>query len=77
MNSKPTTARQTAEYKLLCEGFKEWLMLLQYSPLGIPAHTSAVKYFFVYQEMNGKTSLQQLQSTDANNFIVYLQTKTG
>ncbi len=73
---KKAIALQSAEYKLLLTGFTEWLTLLNYSPLSIPGLTRAVKDFFEYQEAIGKLSLEQLQATDANEFIELLQAKS-
>jgi len=68
---------QSAEYILLLAGFKEWLQLLNYSPLGIPGLGANLRNFLQYQEQTGKTELRQLEATDANNFIGYLQNATG
>lgn len=67
----------SSEYKLLLQSFTEWLGLLGYSPLSIPAHTISVKDFLLYQEQAGKLLLEQLTATDANNFIEHLQNKIG
>jgi site-specific recombinase XerD len=74
---KKAIALHSAEYKLLLQGFTEWLILLNYSQFSIPGLTTALKDFLQYQEATGRLSLEQLQATDANNFIEYLQTKTG
>ena len=58
-------------------GFKEWLQLLNYSPLGIPGLRANLRNFLQYQEQTGKTELRQLEATDANNFIAHLQNATG
>ena len=76
MKKKPI-ALQSAAYKLLLQSFTEWLQLLNYSPLSIPALTRSVHEFLQYQELNNKLSLQQLAATDANNFIELLQTQIG
>ena len=68
---------QSSEYKLLLQSFTEWLQLLNYSPLSIPTHTTALKDFLQYQEATGKLLLEQLTATDANHFIEYLQSKVG
>jgi site-specific recombinase XerD len=60
---------QSAEYIVLSGMFKEWLELLGYSPLSIPALLLAVTDFLQYQEWQYKTSLQQLEAIDATNFI--------
>jgi site-specific recombinase XerD len=73
---KKTIALQSAEYKLLLQGFTEWLTLLNYSMFSIPGLTRAVKDFFEYQEATGKLSLEQLAATDANGFIELLQAKS-
>ena len=73
---KKTIALQSAEYKLLLQGFTEWLTLLNYSTFSIPGLTRAVKDFFEYQEATGKLSLEQLHPTDANHFIELLQAKS-
>lgn len=76
MKKKPE-ALKSAECKLLLQSFSEWLQLLNYSPLSIPALTRSVHEFLQCQEGNNKTSLEQLAATDANNFIELLQTQTG
>ena len=67
----------SGEYILLLAGFKEWLQLLNYSPLGIPGLRANLRNFLQYQEQTGKTELRQLEATDANNFIAHLQNATG
>lgn len=64
---------QTAEYRLLCQSFKEWLRLLGYSPLSIPALTLRVNHFLRYQEGQGKICLAQLEPRDAGDFIGSVQ----
>lgn len=76
MNKKPTRL-QSSQYILLLKSFTEWLQLLNYSPLSIPTHTTALKDFLFFQEATGKLLLEQLTATDANCFIEYLQTKIG
>lgn len=76
MKKKPE-ALQSSEYIVLLQSFTEWLQLLNYSPLSIPALTRSLHEFLQYQELNNKLSLQQLIATDANNFIELLQTQTG
>jgi len=76
MKKKPE-ALQSSEYILLLQSFTEWLQLLNYSPLSIPALTRSVHEFLQYQELNSKSSLQLLVATDANNFIELLQTQAG
>lgn len=68
---------QSGEYILLHKSFTGWLQLLNYSSHGIPGLASAVGEFLLYQEENNKSSLQQLTATDANEFILQLQNKTG
>lgn len=60
---------QTAAYILLSLSFKEWLELLGYSALSIPSLTLAVTDFLYYQEQQHKTSLQELETINANQFI--------
>lgn len=76
MKKKPI-ALQSAEYIVLLQSFTEWLQLLNYSPLSVPALTRSVHEFLFFQELNNKPSLQQLAATDANHFIELLQTQTG
>lgn len=66
-----------SEYILLLKGFREWLELLGYSPLSIPGTTANLSAFLQYQEQNNKTTLEQLESIDANNFITHLQNSIG
>jgi site-specific recombinase XerD len=73
---KKAIALQSAEYKLLLQGFTEWLTLLNYSMFSIPALARSLKDFFEYQEATGKLSLEQLAATDANGFIEVLQAKS-
>jgi len=70
---KKQSELQGSEYVLLHTGFKEWLQLLGYSPLSIPALTLTIYNFLSYQEQNNKTSLQQLLASDASHFIVWMQ----
>jgi integrase/recombinase XerD len=74
---KKESPLQSSEYKLLLQSFTEWLQLLNYSPLSIPALARSVHEFLQYQELNNKPSLQQLAASDANGFIELLQTQTG
>lgn len=76
MKKKPQ-ALQSAEYIVLLQSFTEWLQLLGYSTLSIPALTRSVYEFLQYQEGNNKPSLQQLVATDASNFTQLLKTQTG
>lgn len=68
---------QSSEYILLCQSFKEWLQLLNYSEHSIPSLGYHVRDFLIYQEQNGKLTLQQLTAADTNSFISYLETITG
>lgn len=68
---------QSSEYTLLHQSFKEWLELMGYSPLSIPALAGSVQSFLLYQELSGKPSLEQLVATDATAFIEWLHTQTG
>jgi site-specific recombinase XerD len=61
----------------LLQSFTEWLQLLNYSPLSVPALARSVHEFLQYQELNDKPTLQQLAASDANGFIELLQTQTG
>jgi integrase/recombinase XerD len=74
---KLSSKLQSSEYKLLLQSFTEWLQLLNYSALSIPALTRSVHEFLQYQELTCKPSLEQLAATDANKFIELLQTQTG
>jgi integrase/recombinase XerD len=68
---------QSSEYKLLCQSFKEWLQLLNYSEHSIPFLCYHVRDFLIYLEQNGKLMLDQLSAMDASDFINHLQTLTG
>ena len=74
---KKCEALQSSEYILLLQCFKEWLELLGYSKLSIPALIRSLHEFLQYQELNGKPSLHQLAAGDANRFIELLQTQAG
>jgi integrase/recombinase XerD len=76
MKKKPEALR-SSEYIVLLQSFTEWLQLLNYSPLSVPALARSVHEFLQYQELNHKPSLQQLAASDANRFIELLQTQTG
>jgi integrase/recombinase XerD len=76
MKKKPI-ALHSAEYTLLHQSFAEWLGLLGYSALGIPGLSDGVRNFLLYQEANGRLSLQQLTAADASTYIEQLKTKTG
>jgi len=72
---KKTTRLQSSQYILLLESFTEWLKLLNYSVFSIPALSSTVQSFLLYQEATGKILLAQLMAGDANNFMDLLQNK--
>jgi site-specific recombinase XerD len=76
MKKKPESLRSSACIVLL-QSFTEWLQLLNYSPLSVPALARSVHEFLQYQELNNKPSLEQLTATDANDFIELLKTQTG
>jgi site-specific recombinase XerD len=76
MKKKPESLRSSACIVLL-QSFTEWLQLLNYSPLSVPALVRSVHEFLQYQELNNKPSLEQLTATDANDFIELLRTQTG
>jgi integrase/recombinase XerD len=76
MNNRPDKL-QSSEYKLLCQSFKEWLILLGYSHFSVPGLSKSVKDFLIFQEQNNKSSIRQLEATDAADFIESLKTKTG
>ena len=73
---RKTALLQTSGYKLLLQSFREWLELLGYSPLSIPALTLTIDHFLSYQERNGKLSLEQLEAIDANHFTRSMQQTT-
>lgn len=68
---------ESSEYILLCQSFKEWLELLNYSVHSIPSLFYHVRDFLIYQEQHQKLTLQQLTAADATDFINRLQTLTG
>lgn len=68
---------QSGEYKLLLRLFREWLELLGYSSLSLPALAGSIQGFLLYQEQSGKLELQQLAAADATDFMKHLQTLTG
>jgi integrase/recombinase XerD len=76
MRKKPI-ALQSAAYKLLLQGFTEWLQILNYSPLSVPGLSTAVRKFLQYQEENNKIRLEQLMATDANDYIRVVQNSIG
>jgi site-specific recombinase XerD len=63
---------QSTEYKLLLQGFAEWLTVLNYAT--VQQHYRMIYHFLSYQETNGKFTIAQLAAMDANGFI---QTKTA
>lgn len=77
MKKKTTLPVKSEQYILLLKSFTEWLQLLGYSSLSIPTHTTSLKDFFEYQELNNKSSLEQLTATDAGKFIEHLKNKIG
>lgn len=74
---KQTHTPQNVHYKLLLEGFADWLQLLGYSILGIPSLRAAVKDFLYHQETIGIASLQQWTAMDADTYIKLLQIRIG
>jgi integrase/recombinase XerD len=76
MHKKPITLQSVA-YKLLLQGFTEWLQVLNYSAFSVPGLTTAIRNFLAYQEENNKIRLEQLTATDANDFIKMLQNSIG
>ena len=76
MKKKPTRL-QSSQYILLLESFTQWLQLLNYSVFSIPALSSTIQSFLLYQEAIGKVILEQLMAGDANNFMDLLQNKIG
>ena len=72
-----TATLQGSEYILLCQSFKEWLQLLNYSAHSIPSLGYHVRDFLLYLERHQKPTIQQLTATDATGFINELQTCTG
>ena len=74
MKKKPIRL-QSSQYILLLESFTEWLQLLNYSVFSIPALSSTIQSFLLYQEATGKIMIEQLMAGDANNFMDLLQSK--
>jgi integrase/recombinase XerD len=72
-----TTTLPGSGWILLQQGFKEWLQLLGYSPLSIPAVQHALQEFIKYLLAENKTSLAELEATDATAYIAALQLRTG
>jgi len=65
------------EYKLLQQGFKEWLQTLGYAGSTVTTLPRLLQEFLYYQEQAGKTSLVQLQAPDASLFIEQIKVKIG
>ncbi len=74
---KQSASCKAASILLLCQSFKEWLELLNYSVHSIPSLFYHVRDFLLYQERHKKLSLQQLVAADATDFINNLQTLIG
>lgn len=72
-----TTALPGSGWILLQQGFKEWLQLLNYSPLSIPVITQAMQQFIQYLLAENKTQLRQLSATDATTYMKQLQQAMG
>ena len=68
---------QSGEYLLLHQSFKEWLILLNYSPGTIQVLPGHVREFLYHQEGAGKAQISQLTAGDAQGFITYLTTRIG
>jgi integrase/recombinase XerD len=62
---------QSVEYKLLCQGFSDWLAIQNYAT--VQQHTKQIQHFLKYQEQHEKYNIEQLAATNPNEF---LQTKT-
>ena len=77
MDTNQSVCLQTAEYILLCSSFKEWLELLGYSTLSIPALAATIRDFLHWQEQNDKLNLGELVAGDANRFMETLTHTTG
>jgi integrase/recombinase XerD len=65
------------EYKLLRQGFAEWLQVLGYAPMSVTYMPRHLQEFLHYQETRGKYSLGELTASDATAFIQQQQTRTG
>lgn len=72
-----TTTLPGSGWILLQQGFKEWLQLLNYSPLSIPTMVQAVQQFIHYLLTENKTTLSELEAADATAYIADLQLRTG
>jgi integrase/recombinase XerD len=69
--AKKEIVLESTEYKLLLQGFAEWLTVLNYAT--VQQHYRMIYHFLSCQETNGKFMIAQLAAIDANGFI---QTKT-
>ncbi len=69
--AKTAIILQSVEYKLMLQGFAEWLQILNYAT--VAQHKRQVQHFLKYQEQNEKYSIEQLTATDPT---VFIQTKT-
>lgn len=74
---KKAGALKSAEYKLLHQGFTQWLQLLNYSAGSVQVLPLHVSEFLRYLEAGDKTTLRQLTASDATDFIRHLKVKTG
>lgn len=72
-----TTTLPGSGWILLQQGFKEWLQLLNYSPLSIPGMIQAVQQFITYLLAENKATLAELEATDAIAYIEQLKLCTG
>lgn len=70
-------ALQGAGYRLLLQGFTDWVRVLGYSPLSIPVYHCAVKHFLYWLETEGKLAAEQLQSGDGSAYLHALQARVG
>ena len=71
-----TTTLSGGAWILLLQGFKEWLQLLNYSPLSIPGMCQALQEFIKYLLAENKTSLADLEAADATAYIAQLKQAT-
>lgn len=67
----------SAEYKLVQQGFKEWLQTLGYAPVTVTSLPRLLQEFLHYQEQGGKPNLVSLQAPDASTFIEAIKVKIG
>jgi site-specific recombinase XerD len=68
---------QRSEYILLLEGFRDWMQLLNYSAVSIPALVRGVEGFVKWLEQNNKLTLEQLSATDGSSYITGLKEQQG